>query len=215
MKRRMLLLVILLFCLSGCSFRLTVGDTPVAGESVDAGTSSAGLSETSAGPSEPEKPKVTRYNLEDDPERSDTILFVDGEATGYNNYADGEPIQSLHDCLAKVLVTFRFEDGDWALVYVKNMAESCNSYCWVHADVLKPYDPAAMEERLTYPVRVNPGTVLIDRVRGTEWTAGEWDYWLERQDRTCYIQMEGGISCPVDEDDVIFPRVEDGTILWD
>ena len=155
------------------------------------------------------------YNLIHDEERSRTVLFIDGETWTYNNYVDGQAVETVHDRLAEVIVTFRMEDGDWSLIYAPHQAESCNSYTWIPSEVLKPYDPAVMEAYLTYPVRVTPGTKLIDDVRGTEWTAEKWDYWLERRDGAYFIQMEGGISCPVNYEDILFPRVEGGKILWD
>lgn len=167
-------------------------------------------------PGSPDPGIPAGYNLFHDGELCDTVRFVDGKAMGYNNYADGMPVRELENCLVRVVVTFRFEEGSWSLIYSPEMAESFNYYAWVRTEILKAYDRASMEDRLTYPVRLREGTVLTDKNHGGRTIeAQDREYWLARRDGKLYIQMEGGVSCQVDADAVLFPDVVNGEIRWE
>lgn len=156
------------------------------------------------------------YNLFHDEYLCDTIRFIDGDAKGYNNYIDGEPVRMLNNCLVYVLVTFQFDHEKWSLIYSPVMAERCNYYCWVNAEVLKEYDKSTMEERLCWPIHLKEGTIMYDENHEKERVEVQnREYWLSRRNGEFFVEIEGGISCKVKKDDIIFPTVSDKDIVWE
>ncbi len=126
-------------------------------------------------------------------------------------------IGTCRDMLVEVCLTVQNGENLWSLVHLLNPAEHMDTVGWVSWDELVPYDPSAMEELLTYPVRVKPGTVLRDEVRGNEWISdGTSSYLVEYTETDAVIVREsGGIRYQAARSDLVYPSVQDGKIVWD
>lgn len=126
-------------------------------------------------------------------------------------------IGTCRDMLVDVCLTVQNGENLWSLVHLLNPAEHMDTVGWVSWNELVPYDPLTMETLLTYPVRVRPGTVLRDDVRGNELVSdGTSSYLVEYTETdTVIVHDSGGITCRVTRSDLIYPTVQNGKIVWD
>ena len=131
--------------------------------------------------------------------------------------AESTVIGTCRDMLVDVILTVQNGENLWSLVRLLNLAENMDTVGWVLWDELVPYDPSAMEELLTYPVRVKRGTVLRDEVRGNEWVSDGTSSYLVAytETETVTVHESGGISYRVTRADLVYPSVRDGEIVWE
>lgn len=131
--------------------------------------------------------------------------------------AESAVIGTCRNMLVDVILTVQNGEDLWSLVRLLNLAEHMDTVGWVLWDELVPYDPSAMEELLTYPVRVKPGTVLRDEVRGNEWASDGTSSYLAAYTETDAVTVHesGGISYQVTRADLVYPSVRDGDIIWE
>ena len=131
--------------------------------------------------------------------------------------AESAVIGTCRNMLVDVILTVQNGEDLWSLVRLLNLAEHMDTVGWVLWDELVPYDPSAMEELLTYPVRVKRGTVLRDEVRGNEWVSDGTGAYLVAytETETVTVHESGGISYRVTRADLVYPSVRDGEIVWE
>ena len=121
------------------------------------------------------------------------------------------------NALVEILLTIRHQEDLWSMVFLYNPAENMDTVGWISWNELVPYDPATMESQLVYPVRVKTGTLLRDEVRGCERIEdGSYAYLVEYTETDVVMILDsGGIRYPVTRDDLIYPSVQDGKIVWE
>ena len=131
--------------------------------------------------------------------------------------AESAVIGMCRNMLVDVILTVQNGEDLWSLVRLLNLAEHMDTVGWVLWDELVPYDPSVMEELLTYPVRVKQGTVLRDEVRGNEWVSDGTGAYLVAytETETVTVHESGGISYRVTREDLVYPSVRDGEIVWE
>ncbi|MBE6936205.1 MAG: hypothetical protein E7458_06825 [Ruminococcaceae bacterium] len=146
------------------------------------------------------------------------VFFADGqvEVRGLP-LEDASVIGVLENMLVTVHFTIQGQDGLWSLVNVLNLAENVDTLGWVKWEELREYT-AQDAETLAYPVRVKAGVELYDARRDYRVTAdGESVYVIGRRPSEDEIILleSGGVKYPVTRDDLIYPSVRDGEIVWD
>lgn len=146
------------------------------------------------------------------------VFFADGqvEARGLP-LEDASVIGMLENQLVTVYFTIQGQGELWSFVDILNLAESVDTLGWVKWEALKEYDSASMQERLTYPVRVQEGTLLYDEVHEKETISDGTTIYPVRYlgENAVHVMESGGISYEITRDALVYPSVRDGIIVWD
>ena len=122
-----------------------------------------------------------------------------------------------HALVTAYVTVWGENDVLWSLVNVPNLGDNVDTVGWVKWEELREYT-AQDAETLEYPVRVKAGVELYDEQRNRRVTAdGEVSYTIGRRPSESEIVLfdSGGIEYTVAREDLIYPTVQDGEIVWD